>query len=163
MEVEGRGHFHFVGSDEHLLDNRIPRRLDGLDETRLSDDHASLSRLALAARSTSSLPGGFEPANIDSTSGAAGEPEDAEARGMRFAFAAHREEPGTPYRIVDGAVFDNVPIERALRSARSRVSEHRPIPGRGRAAPVVREPPAGAQWRSKRRCATCGCGSGSGR
>ncbi|GGI48098.1 putative acylesterase/phospholipase RssA [Agromyces flavus] len=122
---EGRGHFHFVGSDEHLLDNRIPRRLDDLDETRLSDDHASLSRLALAARSTSSLPGGFEPAQIDSTTGAAGEPQDAEARGMRFAFAAHRDEPGTPYRIVDGAVFDNVPIERALRSARSRVSDRR--------------------------------------
>lgn len=122
---EGRGHFRFVGSDEHLLDNRIPRRLDDLDETRRSDDLASLSRLALAARSTSSLPGGFEPAHIDSTGGAAGEPEDAEARGMRFAFAAHREQPGTPYRIVDGAVFDNVPIERALRSARSRVSDRR--------------------------------------
>ncbi|MFE5671212.1 DUF3376 domain-containing protein [Agromyces sp. NPDC056523] len=122
---EGRGHFHFVGSDEHLLDNRIPRRLDELDETAMSDDHASLSRLALAARSTSSLPGGFEPAHIDSTTGAAGEPHDAEARGMRFAFAAHRDGPGTPYRIVDGAVFDNVPIERALRSARSRVSDRR--------------------------------------
>lgn len=122
---EGRGHFRFVGSDEHLLDNRIPSRHDGIDETRRSDDLANLSRLALAARSTSSLPGGFEPAHIDSTGGAAGEPDDAESRGMRFAFAAHRADPGTPYRIVDGAVFDNVPIERALRSARSRVSDRR--------------------------------------
>ena len=89
------------------------------------DDLANLSRLALAARSTSSLPGGFEPAQIDSSGGVAGEPEVAEERGMRFAFAAHREQAGTPYRIVDGAVFDNVPIDRALRAARSRTSDRR--------------------------------------
>lgn len=123
---EGRGHFHFVGSDEHRFDNRIPSRrgeLDELDETRRLDDLANLSRLALAARSTSSLPGGFEPAHIDSFGGSAGEPDAAEERGMRFAFAAHREHAGTPYRIVDGAVFDNVPIDRALRAARSRASD----------------------------------------
>ena len=122
---EGRGHFRFVGSDDNLFDNRIPSRLDELDETRRMDDLANLSRLALAARSTSSLPGGFEPADIDSFGGTAGEPEDAEERGMRFAFAAHREQAGTPYRIVDGAVFDNVPIDRALRAARSRPSDRR--------------------------------------
>jgi hypothetical protein len=122
---EGRGHFRFVGSDEHLLDNRVPRREDGIDATRRADDDESLSRLALAARSTSSLAGGFEPAHVDSWGGAAGDPHDAAQRGMRFAFAAHRAEAGTPFRIVDGAVFDNVPIERALRSARSRVSDRR--------------------------------------
>ncbi|MGR0221034.1 DUF3376 domain-containing protein [Agromyces sp. ZXT2-6] len=122
---EGRGHFRFIGSDDHLLDNRIPRKEDGIDATRLGDDRASLQRLALAARSTSSLAGGFEPAHVDSWGGTAGEPDDAAERGMRFAFAAHREQSGTPYRIVDGAVFDNVPIERALRSARSRISERR--------------------------------------
>lgn len=122
---EGRGHFRFVGSDDHPLDNRVPSRTDGADTTREADDRESLSRLALAARSTSSLAGGFEPAHVDSWGGAAGDPEDAARRGMRFAFAAHRAEPGTPFRIVDGAVFDNVPIERALRSARSRVSDRR--------------------------------------
>ncbi|WP_448810874.1 DUF3376 domain-containing protein [Agromyces bauzanensis] len=122
---EGRGHFRFVGSDEHRFDNRIPTRTDELDEVGLLDDLANLSRLALAARSTSSLAGGFEPAEVDSSDGEAGEPEVAEERGMRFAFAAHREEPGTPYRIVDGAVFDNVPIDRALRAARSRSSDRR--------------------------------------
>lgn len=122
---EGRGHFRFVGSDDHRFDNRIPTRADGLDEADRLDDLANLSRLALAARSTSSLAGGFEPAHVDSFGGEAGEPEVAEERGMRFAFAGHREGPGTPYRIVDGAVFDNVPIDRALRAARSRTSERK--------------------------------------
>ena len=136
---EGRGHFRFVGSDEHPYDNRIPRRPDQTEElegvtgpdepdaveARRLDDLANLSRLALAARSTSSLPGGFEPAHVDSFGGAAGEPDVAEERGMRFAFAAHREQAGTPYRIVDGAVFDNVPIDRALRAARSRTSDRK--------------------------------------
>ncbi|MEV1131495.1 DUF3376 domain-containing protein [Agromyces sp. NPDC049794] len=122
---EGRGHFRFVGSDDHRFDNRIPTRADDLDDADRLDDLANLSRLALAARSTSSLPGGFEPAHVDSFGGEAGRPEVAEERGMRFAFAAHREEPGTPYRIVDGAVFDNVPIDRALRAARSRTSDRK--------------------------------------
>ncbi|HEU4757562.1 MAG TPA: DUF3376 domain-containing protein, partial [Agromyces sp.] len=120
---EGRGHFRFVGSDAHELDNRIPTRSD--DEDRRRDDLVNLSRLALAARSTSSLPGGFEPAHVDSFGGVAGDAEQQAGPGMRFAFAAHREGPETPYRIVDGAVFDNVPIERALRAARTRGSDRR--------------------------------------
>ncbi|MBM7505602.1 DUF3376 domain-containing protein [Agromyces aurantiacus] len=120
---EGRGHFRFVGSDDHDLDNRIPTPSD--DEDRRRDDLVNLSRLALAARSTSSLPGGFEPAHVDSFGGVAGDAEQETGPGMRFAFAAHREGPDTPYRIVDGAVFDNVPIERALRAARFRVSDRR--------------------------------------
>ncbi|WP_353826807.1 DUF3376 domain-containing protein [Agromyces sp. SYSU T0242] len=126
---EGRGHFRFVGSARHRLDNRIPSRTGDPDER--ADDLENLSRLALAARSTSSLPGGFEPALVDSTAGPAAseldddEPTTSAAAGMRFAFAAHREADDAPYRVVDGAVFDNVPIERALRAARSRVSDRR--------------------------------------
>lgn len=116
---EGRGHFRFIGSDDHALDNLIPRR-DSFDYPgKAEDDLAHLDRLALAARSTSSLPGGFEPAEIDSTVGRAG----VEPRDMRFAFGVHRTAQLTPYRIVDGAVFDNVPIERALRAAKLRRSD----------------------------------------
>ncbi|MRX44220.1 DUF3376 domain-containing protein [Agromyces sp. Q22] len=128
---EGRGHFRFVGDDAHRLDNRIPtrgRELEAVDPTVRDDDLTNLSRLALAARSTSSLPGGFEPAAIDSFQGDAGAGDEAGidgGPGMRFAFAGHRSEASTPYRVVDGAVFDNVPIERALRAARSRVSDRR--------------------------------------
>ncbi|WP_400996027.1 DUF3376 domain-containing protein [Agromyces sp. GXQ0307] len=132
---EGRGHFRFVGDDAHRLDNRIPARHRELetaarpvDPAVREDDLTNLSRLALAARSTSSLPGGFEPAAIDSFRGDAGTGDEAGidgGPGMRFAFAGHRAEASTPYRVVDGAVFDNVPIERALRAARSRVSDRR--------------------------------------
>ncbi|MFB9960029.1 DUF3376 domain-containing protein [Agromyces bracchium] len=132
---EGRGHFRFVGDDGHRLDNRIPARHRELETTDRpvdpavrDDDLTNLSRLALAARSTSSLPGGFEPAAIDSFHGDAGTGDEAGidgGPGMRFAFAGHRAEASTPYRVVDGAVFDNVPIERALRAARSRVSDRR--------------------------------------
>ncbi|WP_430647644.1 DUF3376 domain-containing protein [Agromyces sp. GXS1127] len=132
---EGRGHFRFVGDDAHRLDNRIPARRPELDRSGgpvdpadREDDLTNLERLALAARSTSSLPGGFEPATIDSFHGDAGAGDEAGIEGgpgMRFAFAGHRAEAKTPYRVVDGAVFDNVPIERALRAARSRVSKRR--------------------------------------
>ncbi|MDQ0576275.1 DUF3376 domain-containing protein [Agromyces albus] len=116
---EGRGHFRFVGSDDHALDNLIPRRHSFDYPGKAHDDDVHLGHLALAARSTSSLPGGFEPAEIDSTVGRAG----VEPRDMRFAFGVHRTAPLTPYRIVDGAVFDNVPIERALRAAKLRRSD----------------------------------------
>ncbi|MGR0319150.1 DUF3376 domain-containing protein [Agromyces sp. ZXT2-3] len=132
---EGRGHFRFVGADDHALDNRIPARRPErdrpgrpVDPAVLEDDRTNLDRLALAARSTSSLPGGFEPAAIASFRGDAGAGDEAGidgGPGMRFAFAGHRAAATTPYRVVDGAVFDNVPIERALRAARSRVSERR--------------------------------------
>ncbi|QEO15249.1 DUF3376 domain-containing protein [Agromyces intestinalis] len=133
---DGRGHFHFVGSDRHHLDNLIPRREAPHYPGKLADDLEQLWHLALAARSTSSLAGGFEPAHIPSTEwpglGDADEPGDpaaadpqppepetvAERADLRFAFAVHRARRGEPYRVIDGAVFDNVPIDRALRAAK---------------------------------------------
>ncbi|WP_172979947.1 DUF3376 domain-containing protein [Agromyces agglutinans] len=145
--VDGRGHFHFVGSDRHHLDNLVPRR-GALDyPEKAADDLAQLDQLALAARSTSSLAGGFEPAEIRSTEwpamGDLADPDDpghlpdaaerraaeasarsvAERADLRFAFAAHRARPAEPFRVIDGAVFDNVPIDRALRSAKLRASD----------------------------------------
>ncbi|WP_395245900.1 DUF3376 domain-containing protein [Agromyces sp. MMS24-K17] len=143
---EGRGHFRFVGNDTHHLDNLVPSR-HALDYPgKLADDREQLWQLALAARSTSSLAGGFEPAEIRSTEWpgradagadgdpAAGHPAPAEAASvagradLRFAFAAHRAAGSGrdhPYRVIDGAVFDNVPIDRALRAAKLRPSERR--------------------------------------
>lgn len=124
--AEGRGHFRFVGSDTHHLDNLIPRRGALGYEGKPADDRLQLWQLALAARSTSSLAGGFEPAEIDSTEWPPGEqrPPTAAARDdLRFAFAAHRAERGRPFRVIDGAVFDNVPIDRALAAAKLRASD----------------------------------------
>ncbi|WP_394552894.1 DUF3376 domain-containing protein [Agromyces sp. MMS24-JH15] len=136
---DGRGHFHFVGSDRHHLDNLVPRRAAPPYDGKLADDLEQLWQLALAARSTSSLAGGFEPAEIASTEWPGpGDPDDpgpivdartdprgtvAARRDLRFAFGLHRAQPGQPYRVIDGAVFDNVPIDRALRAARLRPSE----------------------------------------
>ncbi|MDR5698300.1 DUF3376 domain-containing protein [Agromyces aerolatus] len=124
--AEGRGHFRFVGSDTHHLDNLVPRRGALGYEGKPADDRTQLWHLALAARSTSSLAGGFEPAEIASTEWPAGEPRTesvAERDDLRFAFGAHRERPGEPFRVIDGAVFDNVPIDRALAAARLRASD----------------------------------------
>lgn len=124
--AEGRGHFRFVGSDTHHLDNLVPRRAALDYEGKAADDRVQLWQLALAARSTSSLAGGFEPAEIGSTEWPAGEarPVSAAARDdLRFAFAAHRPQPAQPFRVIDGAVFDNVPIDRALAAAKLRASD----------------------------------------
>lgn len=123
---EGRGHFRFIGSAEHSLGNAVPSRHDPHYPGKTADDLENLRRLALAARSTSSLPGGFPPAGIVSTEGAGGTGADAGSGApaeMRFVFAGHRADRAEPYRVVDGAVFDNVPIDRALRSARTRASD----------------------------------------
>lgn len=115
---EGRAHFRFVGDAGHPdIGNGIPGRDD-------PDAGPSLERLAYAARSTSSLPGGFEPALIRSPADAPGGAQQTYPQpDMRAAFSAHRATAAEPFRVVDGAVFDNVPIDRALQAARNRSSD----------------------------------------
>lgn len=113
---EGRAHFHFVGDAARPdLGNGIPGRGDPGAEQ-------ALRRLAYAARSTSSLPGGFEPALIRSPTDPA-DGGDEPQPDLRRAFSGHRASAAEPYRVVDGAVFDNVPIDRALDAARTRSSD----------------------------------------
>jgi predicted acylesterase/phospholipase RssA len=136
---EGRGHFHFASRLDEIADwpapelpdlpNGVPSRRygpGGEPETSVSDAATlAMQRLAYAARTTSSFPGAFEPARIFSPAGAPSDPSRAvPPTQMRFAFGAHRVDPtGTkPYRVVDGGVFDNIPIERALSAARTRAS-----------------------------------------
>ncbi|MGE2717119.1 DUF3376 domain-containing protein [Mycolicibacterium litorale] len=87
----------------------------------------ALDRMALAARATSSFPGAFEPARIFSMrSGSAspGEsaplPSDYVTRSRvtvnmarTFLYSADRPEP---FGVVDGGIFDNIPIDRAIRA-----------------------------------------------
>ncbi|WP_197373687.1 DUF3376 domain-containing protein [Mycolicibacterium baixiangningiae] len=118
----------------------IPASTDKLpDETVLVDEdrpvaaqamwrrQMALDRMALAARATSSFPGAFEPAKIHSVH--SGEalpgtspplPFDYSAStqvtvnmARAFLYSAGRTEP---FGVVDGGVFDNIPIDRAIRA-----------------------------------------------
>ncbi len=125
---EGKAHFHFAGGFGDDPRGRV------IPAAGAADRDAVLARLAYAARSTSSFPGAFEPALIYSGT----VPAHPEAVDMRDAFHAHREPrartaedalPGAgdvldPFRVIDGGVTDNVPIDRALRAIRSRSAEH---------------------------------------
>lgn len=83
----------------------------------VSDEMAwYVERLALAARSTSSFPGAFEPSAVPTTpaSDATSRPRDALGRpSLRGVFSETRDD-GVPFDVVDGGVFDNIPIARAL-------------------------------------------------
>ncbi|MEX5305860.1 patatin-like phospholipase family protein [Kocuria sp. CPCC 205258] len=151
--AEGRSDFHFSspepGSPGPSLDNDIPGR-----DTAPEQAAAALSRLAYAARATSSFPGAFEPASVWSapTPGPRGAPAPAAGRpDLSHAFGAHRDPAELPYHVVDGGVFDNIPIDRALEAARTRTSlrhADRALlyldpdpPHRERAVPFVRDLP----------------------
>ena len=136
---EQGGHFHFVG-DADAPDRELGRAVaarqvaplpakepDGWPFRDAGGEYdADLARLAYAARSTSSFPGAFEPALIWSPpttpleTGQRPVPTD-EPVNMQFAF--HLQRDGVdgspwPFRIVDGGVTDNVPIDRAFRAVR---------------------------------------------
>ncbi|WP_232496565.1 DUF3376 domain-containing protein [Agromyces humatus] len=125
--AEGRAQFRFVGGHDALDDRAVPPRYtDPLDARDLAD----IARIAYAARSTSSFPFIFEPALIysgrDPLAGAHGwaSPRDPcealDAPDMRMVFNAHREDAAThPFRVADGGILDNIPIDRALNAVRN--------------------------------------------
>lgn len=121
---EGRGAFHFEGGAAidgiPTLGRLIPERAffaTGKPRTTPAADTINdLRRLAYAARSTSSFPGAFEPAHINSFT----TPSTFDGRpDMRHAFGAQRivTDPTRPFRVSDGGVFDNIPVGRALDAA----------------------------------------------
>ncbi len=144
---EGRGSFHFEGrhaasaasGNGPVLENRIPVRNDfaggsgpgaagtGRAAALPPEVSADLARLAYAARSTSSFPGAFEPATIFSMEGPQTLQPSPGKPNMRHAFGSHRSSSDLPgeavFHVVDGGVFDNIPIGRALTAARGRVSQ----------------------------------------
>lgn len=87
----------------------------------------ALDRLALAARATSSFPGAFEPARIYSMRSGSASPgksaplpsdyattEQVTVNMARaFLYSAGRTEP---FGVVDGGIFDNIPIDRAIQA-----------------------------------------------
>ncbi|MGX5358326.1 DUF3376 domain-containing protein [Kocuria sp. KH4] len=129
--AEGRGGFHFSspepGRPAPPPGNDVPARPgapgDGPPETSEQAGHraASLARLAYAARATSSFPGAFEPAAVWSAP-TAGRLGGFPRPDLSHAFSAHRDPEELPFRVVDGGVFDNIPIDRAVAAAGTRTS-----------------------------------------
>ncbi|GGG56702.1 hypothetical protein GCM10011374_19450 [Kocuria dechangensis] len=127
--AEGRGDFHFAspergaplpppGNDIPARPSPSPAAGAGAGDDDAARRAAALSRLAYAARATASFPGAFEPATVWSAP-TAGPLRDSPRPDLSLAFSAHRDPAELPYRVVDGGVFDNVPIDRALEAART--------------------------------------------
>ncbi|KQM83902.1 DUF3376 domain-containing protein [Agromyces sp. Leaf222] len=114
--AEGHAHFRFVGTETDDVPHRdIPGKDVDVDDRRLA-----YARLAYAARSTSSFPGAFEPALIYSGDQPFDAARTSSPPDMRTVFSAHRKEGRShPFRVVDGGVLDNIPIDRALRAVRN--------------------------------------------
>ena len=133
---QGRAQFHFVGADHS--DPAQETRATAKELGRAIPDGAgdgpgevaevplaaeiSLARLAYSARTTSSLPGGFEPALIYSSFSPTADNTNKRID-MSYAFHVHRQGFDAPYRVVDGGLTDNIPIDRAFRAIRSMASE----------------------------------------
>lgn len=108
------------------------------DEVVGPDGTAALNRLALAARSTSSFPGAFEPAKIYSSSIGNGATSLKVDMSRVFPYARANSDP-EPFNVVDGGIFDNIPIDRAFRAIqRSPASQ----PTERRLVYIDPEPPA---------------------
>ena len=116
---EGKAHFRFsggLGGEDAGRDIPSHRSERAGPEDASAAANVSLTRLAYAARTTSSFPGAFEAAKIYS-----GPDVPDGAVDMSSAFHAYRD--AFPFRVVDGGVTDNVPIDRALRAIRNRSAE----------------------------------------
>lgn len=123
------------------------------DEADTPDGKRALDRMALAARSTSSFPGAFEPAAINSTIAADGAvppelgPWDVAAgadvnMARAFPHARRIAEPtdeAEAFQVVDGGIFDNIPIDRAMRAIQRSPSSQ---PTERRLIYIDPEPPA---------------------
>jgi predicted acylesterase/phospholipase RssA len=96
----------------------IPDREDALTVT----GGIALDQMALAARSTSSFPGAFEPAKIYSAT----EHQEPSRRGLEVNMARvfphartqNANARNEPFNVVDGGIFDNIPIDRAIKAIR---------------------------------------------
>ncbi|MDJ0333875.1 DUF3376 domain-containing protein [Salinibacterium sp. G-O1] len=135
---EGRAHFRFTGSQSPAHESTVPgapispagREIPSGD----APNDVAFDRLAYAARTTSSFPGAFEPARILSRPVGGLERIDPSTPHIDFdfAFSHHRAQANRaeveagrmrPFRVIDGGVADNVPIDRALRSVQRMPAE----------------------------------------
>ena len=83
-----------------------------------ADDDEPLRRLAYAARATSSFPGAFEPASVFSWPGRGRErsADDDLPDSMATVFSEVAPTANRAFDVMDGGVFDNIPIGRAVQA-----------------------------------------------
>ncbi len=93
--------------------------LPGVGEV-LTPGNERIRALAYAARSTSSYPGAFEPAAVfsrDPRSGLRLRPDvDVAPENMSKVFSEVGTDPNVAFDVMDGGVFDNIPIGRAVQA-----------------------------------------------
>jgi predicted acylesterase/phospholipase RssA len=110
---ENRARFSFVKTPGDLTSHftTIPGSGDDGQSAEVAVD-----RMALAARSTSSFPGAFEPASIYSVTG----DPDPSTTGLKvdmaraFLYSRPLAEAPDAFHVIDGGIFDNIPIDRAI-------------------------------------------------
>ncbi|MDP8929256.1 MAG: patatin-like protein [Actinomycetota bacterium] len=73
-----------------------------------------IAKLALAARSTASFPGAFEPATVPVERSTQVGQRSGWQDGDRNLFGQFSDASQTCYRVIDGGVLDNIPITRAI-------------------------------------------------
>ena len=113
VERSSAVHFHFRRRQAPL--GSVWTDIPGPDDVLPGDSNGpyttAVARLALAARSTSSYPGAFEPAAIMTD----GTPPASVSPALPVMGGVFSESGGKqPFRVIDGGVFDNIPIARTL-------------------------------------------------
>lgn len=108
----------------HFRFRRTPAQAGGRfnDMPSSAGGEEEISRLAYAARATSSFPGAFEPATVvswapegDTVARRRAEGDDG-PENMVDVFSETSTDSETAFWVMDGGVFDNIPIARALQS-----------------------------------------------
>jgi patatin-related protein len=127
-----------AGIESHYT--TIPDRVDALTGTGVT----ALDQMALAARSTSSFPGAFEPAEIYAATAQQGPSPGGLHVDMARVFPHARTHDvnarDEPFNVVDGGIFDNIPIDRAIKAIRRAPASH---PSERRLIYIDPEPPLG--------------------
>ena len=106
---------HSQGSPASVRDD-LPQTIPSGDALTPDIDER-VRRLAYAARSTSSFPGAFEPAAVRSWPGDlppdTSDPDNLPSD-MAGVFSEVSDSPDIQFDVMDGGVFDNIPISRAV-------------------------------------------------
>lgn len=156
-ERDNRARFSFIRTPGDLSSHytTIPGPVN--DDVSKDQVLIALDRMALAARATSSFPGAFEPAEITAASEEDEDPEIARFRdgcavnmARAFLYSRNARTYSEPFNVVDGGIYDNIPIGRTIRAIQrspSSLPSERLLIYLDPEPPTPREPATGAKER----------------